>query len=472
MIGRRQPRPRCANKMAHLASSLPHPMKVSPLLLAGSLAANAALCAALAWQPTLAPPALRPFLFRHFSFGDAGPATPAPVARRAPPEHSKLWTALANDDLATLIARLRAAGFPPAVIREIIRANVSARYSARLRALTDPDPDTPFWRLPSQFATAGASTKRNEEINQLQRERAKLLRDLLAGDLFATGDVTAAQRRQFGDLPRPKIDQLQRVEDDYAEMNAAVRSAMNGIMLPEDRDKLALLNREKQADLAAILTPEELADYTMRSSPITAILRTRLGAFDPTEDEYRAIFRVQQSLNDQFPSGSLVTDFESRQAAQKQLEAQLQSTLGDARYADYSRATNREFQQLSRLAERANLPAETAVQAFGARDSVAQESNRIFNDAALSYDDKKAALQSLAQNTRAQLLATLGPTAGAAYVKIADSWLTNVERGNAVTFAANNGMSWINSNGATVSLGGSYPSFRRLPNPNLPPPRP
>jgi len=40
MIGRRQPRPRCANKMARLASSLPHPMKVSPLLLANEATAQ------------------------------------------------------------------------------------------------------------------------------------------------------------------------------------------------------------------------------------------------------------------------------------------------------------------------------------------------------------------------------------------------------------------------------------------------
>src|SRR5258707_692709 len=98
-------------------------------------------------------------------------------------------------------------------------------------------------------------------------------RDLLNDPFFATDDVSATQRRQFGNLSRQKVDSVQRIEDDYSEMTSAIRAAMAGITLPEDRDKLALLAREKHADLAAVLTPGELADYELRSSPITSLLR-------------------------------------------------------------------------------------------------------------------------------------------------------------------------------------------------------
>ncbi len=453
-------------------------MKSSLLLLTSSLAANAALFGALAWRPALAPPAFRDFFARNFHVADAALATPSsPVVERAPPARP-LWTLLQTDDLRTLVARLRAAGFPPAVIREILRTQVNARYNSRLTALMEPDPKVPYWRVGSSFY--GVDAKRNEEINQLQRDRAKALRDLLTDDFFATGDVTAAQRRQFGDLPRQKIDALQRIEDDYTEMMSQVRAGMNGITLPEDKAKLALLIREKQTDLAAVLTPAELADYTMRTSPITNLLRTRLDTFDPSAGEFQAIFQTQQALNDKLSvgtSGGNVSagDFQQRQAAQAEVEAQLKTALGDARYAEYSRAVSSEFQQLSRLAQRDNLPAAAAVQAYTARDQVTVESNRIFDDNTLSVDQKLAALQSLAQNTRAQLLATLGPTSGPAYVKIADQWLTNVERGSAVSFNSGGGgiTTMTTNNGVTsmVSLGGSYPSFRRLPG-AFPAPRP
>jgi hypothetical protein len=441
-------------------------MKPAPLVFAGSLAANAALFSVLAWQPALAPPFARDFFARNFHFAEP-PTAVAPVVRAPPPEKIKLWSALATEDLATLVARLRAAGFPPEVIRAIVQAQLSARFDARIRALRDPDPNTPFWKLPSSFGMGGSASKRYEEIAQLQRERAKLTRELLGDDFFATNDITVEQRRQFGNLTRAKIDAVQRIEDDYADMNSAIRAAMKGITLPEDRDKFALLTSEKHADLAAVLSPEELADYEVRSSPITQMLRNQLADFNPSEAEYRAIFAMQQAFGEKFPfNGGFSGDYTQRQAAITQLNDQLKATLGDARYADYARETSWDYQQLKSLAERNSLPADATVRAYALRDTVAQQSNAIFDDTTLTNDQKRAALQSLAQGTRAQLLAALGPTVGATYVKMADNqWLNNLERGAAVKFT---GTSMTISNGNAVIAFGGGPDFRNLP----PPPRP
>ena len=447
------------------------------LVIALSLLANAALLAAFAFRPILAPPAVREFFAHPFSSTTATTGTVAPHASTPRPVAAeKLWTQIHSDDLATLVARLRAAGFPPSVIREIVRNRVNDRYSARLRALTEPDPNTPYWKQPAY--SYSADSKHLVELNQLEHERSNLLRSLLKDDTADTSDISAAQRRQFGNLTRAKIDALQRIVDDYSEMGTAITATMKGVTLPEDREKLALLSREKNADLAAILTPDELADYTMRSSPITNLLRSQLAAFDPSLEEFRAIFQMQQALNERFPvsmSGGAIStgDYAERRSVQQQLDDQLKAALGDARYTDYTRSTNRDFTQLSRLVQSDNLPPAAAVQAFDLRDTVAQASNRIFNDASLGYDDKKAALQTLAQNTRTQLLATLGPTSGPAYVKIADNWLTNVERGSAVSFTYNTGgatsITSINGVTAMISMGGSYPSYRRLqPSPSNP----
>ena len=73
-----------------------------------------------------------------------------------------------------------------------------------------------------------------------------------------------------------------------------------------------------------------------------------------------------------------------------------------------------DFQQLKGLVAREKLPTETSVRAYNVRDSVVQESNRIFDDAALDVEQKRAAFQALAQATRAQFITTLGPVAGPA----------------------------------------------------------
>ncbi|MEO7411980.1 MAG: hypothetical protein ABIZ81_01370, partial [Opitutaceae bacterium] len=340
-------------------------------LIAISLALNLALVATFALRPKLAPPAFRDFFSRDASSptSTGSPAKPT-TSKPAPATSARpLWATLASDDPATLVARLRAAGFPASLIRAVVSSEVGARYNARIRALIEPDGSTPFWRGSSSFSAGSART---EELMRIQQESTRVLRDLFKDDFFATGEVSAAQRRQFGNLPPAKIDQLQRIEDDYAEMNRTLSAASKGVTLPEDREKSAVLAREKKADLAAVLSPAEFAEYTMRSSPITNMLSRQLGAFEPNEAEYRAIFQVQQSLNEQFPlntSGNAISSAneEPRRAAQQQLEQQLRATLGDTRYADYTRETDREFQQLSQLALRDNLPSSATAQAYQLR---------------------------------------------------------------------------------------------------------
>jgi hypothetical protein len=111
----------------------------------------------------------------------------------------------------------------------------------------------------------------------------------------------------------------------------------------------------------------------------------------------------------------------------------LKSALGEARAAEFFRAQDYEFQSLAQLALRENLPLDAAVRAYDLRTSTSEESGRIFDDKNLTTDQKRAAMQTLAQNTRAQLIGTLGPNAGAAYASSA-TWLLAIEKGTSVRF--------------------------------------
>src|SRR5438128_856950 len=103
-------------------------MKSSALLLTGSIALNATILGALTMRPTLAPSGFRDF------FGGHAAAAPqaAPVRVVKSPPRPKLGASFeTGGDLPTLVSRLRAAGFPPAVIRQIAMAEVSTRFNAR-----------------------------------------------------------------------------------------------------------------------------------------------------------------------------------------------------------------------------------------------------------------------------------------------------------------------------------------------------
>jgi hypothetical protein len=447
-------------------------MKLPVLLLAASLAAslagNAALVAAF-----FARPARAPAPFREFLISDADRAARAAedsraviaqvaartriAAARAAAERTQVWAALATDDLKTLVARLRAAGFPPVIIRGVVNAQLERWFRGRLKEVAGDVTEAPFWKPdPGPFG----NTTLYDVRNQLIRERTKLLRELLGDEFFsgASPNVTSMQRMEFGALSQGKIELIQRIKDDYAEMSAQVTAAAQGMILPQDREKIALLEREKRADLAALLTPAELEDYLMRTSPIINRLRQPLSFMDATEAEFRALYQIHQQFADLlYPPAGIGGDFgadlrQQRSEAQAKIAAQTRAALGEERYAEFVRTSSNEFMQLTMVAARENLPAGSAVRAYNAREEAAKESWRIMEDRALDNDQKRAALTALAQTATTQLIAALGPNAGNTYAKSA-SWLRTISSGGAIT---------IGPDGSTRT--------RTLPPPGAPPP--
>jgi hypothetical protein len=426
-------------------------MNLRVLLLVGSVALNAALFAAFSLRPALAPPALRGYFQR-----GAGAAEKSEdertreqklaAAKRASAEKpgtpAEIWSKLHSADLATLVSRLRAAGFPPSVVRAIVDAEVERQFSPRIKELTRSVNETPYWKPdPSYYM---GNSKIFEEIGQIYRERSRVLRDLLGKDAYAWGgtDPTTAQRRQFGDLPAAKIDLVQRINDDYAEMMGQVRSAMQGVTLPEDREKLALLEREKRADLAGVLTPQELADYEMRTSMVTMRLRTAFTILDSSEQEFRTIYQIHDQFKEVLYPGSTSgggfflmgseTTPDKRREAGTQIQEQIKAALGPARYAEYQRATDNDFQQLYRLGQRDNVPYDTLVRAYDVRNTTTDAATKLSENASLDAAAKQAALKDLVQTARTQLLSTLGPATGPAYVQNS-RWFTSLEQGRIMT---------------------------------------
>lgn len=432
------------------------------LLIAASLAANLVFAVTLCLRPQLAPASLQSFL--PFSAPpDTKPAGPAVAASPAPEKAAaKLWAKYQTDNIPELIARLKAAGFPPGVIREVVRSLVNERYDAQIRALRDPDPNVPFWKLPSSFF----SYKRYAEIERLYRERSKTLRDVLGPELYKDESSSSYERRRFGNLTAAKIEQIKRIEEDYSEMNTSLRAGLNNIELPEDREKFDLLAKEKRADLLSILSPDELEEYEMRNSRITGLLRERVGNFDASEAEFRSIYQAYTDFARAIDAGGgpRVMDYQAREKAQEKMLAELRQALGDARYVQLGRETDVEYRQLQQLGQRAQLSVATVQQAYELRTKVESDSNRILNDTVMTPDEKRAALKTLAQNTRLQITGLLGPLAAESYLKTAETWLSRVEQGSAVTFNSTVPVVYASNN--MTFIYGSSPRFNRVPNTN------
>jgi hypothetical protein len=270
----------------------------------------------------------------------------------------------------------------------------------------------------------------------MSREKARLLKDLLGADYnpnsFSNGIdndevIAAQQRREFGDLPAEKIAQLRKIRSDYSDLTIKMEEASLGVRLPEDDERLTLLEREEHADIERLLTPAELLDYDLRNSDLAGQVRNRVGFFDATEEEFRALYVAAKTYDEQHPLPS-----QPSQALQLQREeafaTQQQNVLGAARYAEFQRTHeiivgSPDEEQVSRLVTRLSLPPAVTASVVAVQSDVRQRAIALRTDQTLSASERTTQLASLAAEASAKLTETLGDRGFEAYKQNAGQWL-------------------------------------------------
>lgn len=113
---------------------------LSTVLLLASLALNATLAyVALTGRARLADTAAADPALSALGAQPAASPGPAPI-------DPATWSKLQTDDLPALVTRLRAAGFPPDVIRAMLNGLLTEQFAARRRALDPDSANRPFWK--------------------------------------------------------------------------------------------------------------------------------------------------------------------------------------------------------------------------------------------------------------------------------------------------------------------------------------
>ncbi len=397
-------------------------MKPLPLLLILSLAANAALIA-LAVRSKSGP----------FSTAVSSPHTTAATSVGASPTDltqgtssasgidAKTWATLQTGDPKTMAERLRTAGFPLAIVRAILTAQIDERYAAQRKALLANQPETPFWQRNSY----SYDPKLMSTMRELNRQEMKELREQLGPDGYTGSEERRNwQRRQFGDLPADKIDQMQSIISDYGDLRSEVYANANGVMLPEDREKVALLDKEQRADLTSVLTPEELENYELRSSSTASTIRSQLSIFKPTEQEFRALFKATRAAEAQY--GTLaggVTSPNQAEDLRNAVLADLQTSLSPERYAELKQAIDPKYQMTNRLVARLELPPSAAVKVVKIQEEAQQALATLRSDSKFTPEQRSALLGQISENVMNKLTETLTPRGLEAYKNYGGSWL-------------------------------------------------
>ncbi len=401
-------------------------MKPLPFVIAASLAANVAL---FAFVFKSAAPAGETASSAQTSAATAAQRAAAANGKAATALDPQLWPHLATAaDLPSLVARLRAAGFPDSVIRAIASARLREAYLAKSRELNPTKGDTPFWKR-----TPTPDAKTRAALRDLARDQSDQLNRLFGGpDPDAALAQSFFQRQQFGDVPADKTEQLSRVKRDYDDMRSELYQSAGALsggvlnLLPEDRAKLALLEKEQRADFAQILTPEELADYNLRSSNTANQMRYNLSVFEPSEAEFRAIFKLQEAFDDkngQMTAGMTQDQMRLRTEEQKKVNEQIKAALGPERGADYERAIDYTYRQAAIVADRLNLPKTAALDVWNAQKDVESQQRALYSDTSLTPADRLAKQTAIVQAANAKVTTALGERGAAIYKQNGGYWL-------------------------------------------------
>lgn len=342
------------------------------------------------------------------------------------------WRMVESEDYKQYIANLRAIGCPEETIRDIIVADVNKLFASRRQALRNPTNRFEYWKAGTFFRTM-FDPDRIEKEQALAREKRELLRELLGSvppeekpDLFA-GFNPMETLLDF--LPAEKQNAvMEHLQQMQAKMMKAFRG---GTPDAEDLKQLQSSQKELEAELARLLTPDELREYHLRLSPTAMAMRMQLASFEPTEEEFRQIFDIRKKFDDEFnPMLTASLDAAERErmnAARTQMEEQVKRVLGEARYAEYQRAQDPAYQSLYRVAERQGLPKDSALKAYEIKKLAEEQARTLRQDSSLTPEQRQRALENIRTETENAVRTVLGERAFEAYRRQPGAgWLRNL----------------------------------------------
>lgn len=391
-----------------------------PLLLL-SLAGNAAL-ALLYWRAPDAPVPVPSYSVPASSgaltevkteAGEDSAGRPA-VTEQGTAAVPVVWSGLqANGDLRGCVARLRLAGFPPATIRAIVKQLLNERFADRHAAI-----EPPFWkrgsRSPEQTAT--------QQV--LYDEEQQLFESLLGDDARPSAVMVAGYRKaRYGDLADAKVDAIAMIERDYAAVHRAASAEGQANMLGDmeaRRKQQEIMEQELHADLAAVLTPEELEQYEMRNSVSASRMISGLRAIDVTEAEYGALFHLQQASDAANPASTRATPEGAAryQTAQQTLNEQVRTVLTDDRFYKYLETSDIGYAQLAKsLQAFPSVTPEATYEVSKIQREMQTAMTGMSRDKSLTMQQRTEQMRSLIAPYESRIDALLGPEAAATYKK-------------------------------------------------------
>lgn len=323
------------------------------------------------------------------------------------------WNEIESDDYPTFIANLRRIGCPEITIRDIIVADVNQLYAQR-RAQEVVTAESEWWKSEPDLNATEAAVKK---INDLEKEKADFLTKLLGpnwninftqpsgpGTVALDGPVLG----KLSPETKLKVEEIAanaaRKQIEYVEAQRAAGKSL-------DPAEMARIRAEHRAELAKVLAPDQLEEYLLRHSAEADQLREQLRGFNATPDEFRAIFRARDEIDNDIQlhySGTDANSVRMRQELEQKRDAAVAAALGPDRSGLYQATADPVFREAQFTAQQSGAPPEKVLPLYQIQVLSNQERARINADTTMTPDQRATAIRAVSAQEEAATRKLLG----------------------------------------------------------------
>ena len=158
-----------------------------------------------------------------------------------------------------------------------------------------------------------------------------------------------------------------------------------------------------------------------------------MSGFQPNEEEFRRIFRLQRTFDQDFDQAYDMRDEAAQEAkgrgqeqAQGVLSSEIQKVLGPARFAEYQRAQDGDYRALLQLGERLDMPVDVANRVYNMKQAAERVKYQVESDPDLSDEQRAQIVAAIARETARSVQTSMGNQAYKVYQDNGGHWLGNL----------------------------------------------
>ena len=241
-----------------------------------------------------------------------------------------------------------------------------------------------------------------------------------APETSAPGRSAEAKAAEVKKIKRDYEEMVTRVAAEFSAAGGSFPGGLNAYLR-----QLALLEREKWQDLATVLPPRELENLKMTETRAGKEVQRWLGDAGASDEQRRAVFRLQQEFDDRY---ALMFDFTpsvmvQRELQRQQLQEAILVQLGPEKFAAWVRGEGPDFGRFATFAEQQSLPPQTALELWRIKNEFIRGRLEIAALAADRPADVKFQQDLAAKAALSKIMAVLGPSAQVAMTGDLLSWL-------------------------------------------------